>query len=170
MTNTNEHMPCPVCKGEVNGRSDKRYCSIKCKNKHHRIAFLLNKPMTDEKNRRLLRNLTLLEGIVTNENNFMTIHKSALIKLGFDTSSITGVEHQGKTTIFECYHFRYWIDRDGLVHVVRNAHISDYMPGFYERHVIDFPLDVRFDRRFRRELERRSRKRGKTSDFMELLE
>ena len=162
-------MPCPVCKGKVEGRTDKRYCSIKCKNKHHRIAFLLNKPMTDEQNRKLLRNLTLLEGILSNEQNAMKIHKASLIRQGFDMGSCTGVEIRGKTHIFSCYHFRYMLCEDGMLLVVRNQQISDYMPGFYERYEIDYPQGVRFDRKFRRELERKYGMRGRNgSDFPKL--
>ena len=156
MINQNEHMPCPVCLGKVEGRSDKRYCSVSCKTKHHRVAFRHNKPMTDEKNKRLLRNHTLLEGIMTNESNSMNIHQDSLIKRGFDIDSCTGVIKNGNMLIYECYGFRYWITNDGILHVVRNGYVSEYTPGFYERYEIDYPKDVRFDRRFRRALERKN--------------
>ena len=159
------HMPCPVCQGEVKGRSDKRYCSVKCKNRHHRIAFMLNKPMVEEQNRRLLRNLTLLEGIMSAGKNAMNIHKSTLIRRGFDMGSCTGTIDEGDFTIYNCYHFSYWVTKDGIIHVVRNGEVSDYMPGFYERYEIDYPQGVRFDRRFRRELERKNSRKFKKVIF-----
>ncbi len=151
----NEHMPCPVCLGEVEGRSDKRYCSTDCKNKHHRIAFQHTKTMVREQNGKLRRNLTLLEGILGEEHNAMNIHKDTLIARGFDMGSCTGFVTKGKTTIYSCYLYRYWVTDDGIVHVVKSEFVSDFMPGFYERYTIDYP-DVGFNRKFRRSLERKN--------------
>jgi endogenous inhibitor of DNA gyrase (YacG/DUF329 family) len=48
-----QHEACPECDSNVFGRSDKRFCSINCKNNHHNAARKKNKPLTLEINRQL---------------------------------------------------------------------------------------------------------------------
>ncbi len=154
---------CPVCSGTVVGRSDKIYCSVQCKNKHHRESRRLNTPLTREQNRKLLRNLTLLEGLMR-EAKFMHIHKDELIKRGFDLNSVTGVEIQGTRYRLKCYHFSYTLSPDGILHVTRHVKVQENRPGFYERYVCDPVLGASrptssLSRRERRQQERKFRQR-----------
>ena len=140
MISTNyQHEPCPVCKSAVHGRIDKRYCSTKCKNKHHNTSRRMNKPMTMEVNRQLLRNLTVLEGLLMDDSAFLRIHQTALVRLGFVVESVTGFQIKGRTVVHYCYHFAYTISNDGIVNVRRLDKVNTVLPGFYERWEIDFP-------------------------------
>lgn len=134
-----KQLNCPVCSGKVYGRTDKRYCSIKCKNEHHRIARKRSKPLVFELNRKLLRNLNILEGLLGRKSNFLRVHKSILIRHGFDLNSITGVQILNNSIRLECYHYSFTIDADGIVYVRRMKKLNTDMPGFFERWEIDFP-------------------------------
>jgi len=137
----NKHLPCPICYSKVTGRIDKRYCSIKCKNEHHNAARKMNKPMAYETNRKLMRNLTLLEGIMGAKGKFLHIHKAELIRRGFDPDVVTGFEIKGHAVRHICYHFSYTIDAQGVVHVRRHDKVGRVLPGFFERWEIDFPRE-----------------------------
>jgi predicted nucleic acid-binding Zn ribbon protein len=73
-----DHFRCPICGGPIQGRSDKRYCSQKCKNTHHYLARRNCKPLIVEKNKRLERNFVILEGLIQQWHPVLKIHKSEL--------------------------------------------------------------------------------------------
>ncbi|MBU2018387.1 MAG: hypothetical protein KJ941_01965 [Bacteroidetes bacterium] len=133
--------PCPVCNSPVHGRIDKRFCTLQCKNKHHYYSGRVNKPMTTEVNRRLIRNLTILEGIMQFNGNYMQVHQISLEKHGFNFESITGVQLDRSKIIYECYHFTYTLTKDRMVHIRRIKKSEGNVPGFYERWRIEFPED-----------------------------
>jgi hypothetical protein len=97
--------------------------------------------MTTEVNRRLIRNLTILEGIMQFDGNYLQLHQITLEKHGFNFESITGVQMIGSKIVYECYHFTYSVDRDRMVHIRRIQKSEGNIPGFYERWRIEFPKD-----------------------------
>ncbi|MEH6747218.1 MAG: hypothetical protein V7670_10305 [Maribacter arcticus] len=93
---------CPVCGTEVKGRSDKKYCSVKCKSIHQyeqrqeTEAFFLKVDRQLKINRKLLRRF--------NKSGFSTIRSSELISQGFDPKFFT---HYWKNKKGEVYLFVY---------------------------------------------------------------
>ncbi|SKB77430.1 hypothetical protein [Maribacter arcticus] len=93
---------CPVCGTEVKGRSDKKYCSVKCKSIHQyeqrqeTEAFFLKVDRQLKINRKLLRRF--------NKSGFTTIRSSELISQGFDPNFFT---HYWKNKKGEVYLFVY---------------------------------------------------------------
>tara|TARA_R110000823_G_scaffold233039_1_gene359396 strand:+ start:887 stop:1264 length:378 start_codon:yes stop_codon:yes gene_type:complete len=93
---------CPVCGTEVKGRSDKKYCSVKCKSIHQyeqrqeTEAFFLKVDRQLKINRKLLRRF--------NKSGFTTIRSSELISQGFDPKFFT---HYWKNKNGEVYLFVY---------------------------------------------------------------
>ena len=93
---------CPVCGTEVKGRSDKKYCSVKCKSIHQyeqrqeTEAFFLKVDRQLKINRKLLRRF--------NKSGFTTIRSSELISQGFDPNFFT---HYLKNKKGEVYLFVY---------------------------------------------------------------
>ena len=93
---------CPVCGTEVKGRSDKKYCSVKCKSIHQyeqrqeTEAFFLKVDRQLKINRKLLRRF--------NKSGFTTIRSSELISQGFDPKFFT---HYWKNKKGEVYLFVY---------------------------------------------------------------
>lgn len=93
---------CPVCGTLVTGRSDKLFCSTKCKSinqyenrqENERFFFKVDKKL--KVNRKLLRQY--------NKSGLSTIRKSELLKAGFDPKFFT---HYWKNQEGEVYLFVY---------------------------------------------------------------
>ncbi|MGB5499749.1 MAG: hypothetical protein WBM77_12545, partial [Maribacter sp.] len=83
---TNEKL-CPVCGILLKGRSDKKYCSVKCKsinqyeNRQETEAFYLKVDRQLRTNRKILKRY--------NKSGFTTLRKSELIAEGFDPKFFT---------------------------------------------------------------------------------
>lgn len=140
-----KHAPCPTCKGHITGRTDKRFCSIKCKNEHHRNARIQFKSRFHDMQKRLRRNLVVLEGILGPTAKGMNIHKDALFKFGFDIKLCTGSISKQEQNWFELGEYQYSINSNGIVTVERVQRVSSYMPGFFERWEIEFPQGMVVD-------------------------
>lgn len=82
---------CVTCQDEYHGRTDKRYCSVKCKNEHHKVARKHNEPFVDSFLTRLNRNLTVIRGLLNEAHNSLEVDKRTLVSLGFDLELITHV-------------------------------------------------------------------------------
>ena len=134
------HAPCPSCSGEVNGRSDKRFCEVKCKNKHHADARKLFAPRLKNTTKVQKRNIIILEGILGKTANRMKIHKDALFKVGFDLKTCSRSYLKGAKIIREIGEYQFELLKSGIIEVVRLVEISEFMPGFFERWEIDFPV------------------------------
>lgn len=86
---------CPVCGNTVRGRSDKKYCSIKCKSinqyekRQTEEAFFLKVERQLRINRKVLKRY--------NKSGYTTIRKSELTEQGFDSR----------------YHTHYWENQKG---------------------------------------------------------
>jgi len=137
------HAPCPTCSGVVVGRKDKRFCTIKCKNEHHRIARAQLKSRYHEIQKRIRRNFVVLEGIMGPTASAMNIHRDALFKFGFDMSTCSG-----STTIRDEHwsqlgDYKFKEGGTGIVTVERIRKLSVFMPGFFERWEIEFPAGMK---------------------------
>ena len=98
----NDKKKCPVCGSLVRGRSDKKFCSAKCKsiaqydNRQEKEAFYLQVDKQLKINRKILKRY--------NKSGFTTLQKSALLAEGFDPNFFT---HYWKTQKGEVYLFCY---------------------------------------------------------------
>jgi len=137
-----KHAPCPTCQGKVVGRRDKRFCSLKCKNEHHRVARQMLKSRFDELQNRLYRNLVVLEGTLGTKHNSMSIHQNTLFKIGFDLKANTGSYRKKNKTYFEVENYTYSFENNGNILVRRNHELSSFMPVFFRRWLIDFPAEL----------------------------
>jgi hypothetical protein len=134
------HAPCPVCSGEVSGRSDKRFCEVKCKNKHHKITRKHFKSRDQNTAKVQRRNIVLLEGILGKTAKKMRIHKDILFKYGFDINVCSRAFKRGSKFIYEISNYQFWMLSNGIIEVRRLIDVGEYMPGFFERWEIDFPI------------------------------
>ncbi|MDX1326529.1 MAG: hypothetical protein R3299_02410 [Arenibacter sp.] len=93
---------CPVCEGPVIGRSDKKFCSIKCRsinqyeNRQLTEAFFLKVDRQLKINRKILKKY--------NRSGFTTIRRSQLSDDGFNPTFFT---HYWKNSNGEVYLFVY---------------------------------------------------------------
>lgn len=140
-----KHAPCPTCSGIVTGRKDKRFCTIKCKNEHHRVARHQLKSRYHEIQKRIRRNLVVLEGILGPTADGMNIHKDALFKFGFDINTCCGSTIISDEYWLQLGDYQYKTDALGIVTVERTKKLSVFMPGFFERWEIEFPKGMKVD-------------------------
>jgi hypothetical protein len=134
-----KHAPCPTCLGKVVGRTDKVFCSVPCKNKHHSSARALVKSRLNELKERLRRNLVVLEGVVGRKGKKVELHRQALFKKGFDFQGFTSAYQKGRKLIFELGNYFFNFLSNGKVYVERVGELSENMPVFFRRWEIDFP-------------------------------
>lgn len=91
---------CPICKSVVKGRSDKIFCSVKCKsidqyeNRHKTEHFYLRVKKQLNINRKILKKY--------NKTGFTTLRQSQLISEGFNPKFFT---HYWKNKKGEVYLF-----------------------------------------------------------------
>jgi hypothetical protein len=151
-----KHEPCPVCTGEVIGRSDKIYCSVKCKNAHHRSVRLYFNTRFTTLEKRLRRNLVVLEGVLGTKRSAMSVHKNVLFKHGFELGTNTSSYRKGKRTIYEIENYMYIIDHKGILHIRRMVGLSDNMPVYFRRWKIEFPDDLECGEKLENEAQNQS--------------
>ncbi|MEL6636527.1 MAG: hypothetical protein AAFR05_07235 [Bacteroidota bacterium] len=96
---------CPICAKPIVGRSDKKFCSLACKNKFHHPAQNQQGNLVKTVNRFLLQNFQIMEGIFREEKkNKLMIPRMVLDQMGFHFNYCTGcyLNRQGKL-----YHYVY---------------------------------------------------------------
>ena len=95
---------CLICKTAFRGRSDKKFCSISCKNSYHLQLKKANESFTDQIDKMLHRNREILLEIMGKEGKQKIISKFEMEKKGFLFRYITGyyINTQGKQ-----YHYVY---------------------------------------------------------------
>ncbi|MCB0593468.1 MAG: hypothetical protein H6557_03795 [Lewinellaceae bacterium] len=89
---------CEHCSAPLAGRSDKRFCSVKCKNDFNTSRRRETRLETREVDRILHRNREIFQTIMGEKRNKMTIARLELIQMGFNFDYLTGVytNKQGK--------------------------------------------------------------------------
>jgi predicted nucleic acid-binding Zn ribbon protein len=97
-----DHKICPVCESPLKGRSDKKFCSTKCKSIHQyetrqeKEAFYLEVDRQLKTNRKILKTY--------NFRGFTTVRKELLIDDGFDPNFFS---HYWKNSKGDIYLFVY---------------------------------------------------------------
>jgi predicted nucleic acid-binding Zn ribbon protein len=93
---------CPSCNYPIQGRADKRFCSVECRNEHNnhknrdRNNFMRNVNFILRKNRQILEEL--------NPRGKTKIHKGQLLDQGFRFGYMTNIY---TTKAGKIYHFCY---------------------------------------------------------------
>lgn len=89
---SNSHRQCVICNKQLIGRSDKRFCDIKCKNYYHSEVRKSTRTITSETLKILSKNVIILYGILGEEKDSCLIDKLALERLGFHFNYVTDAE------------------------------------------------------------------------------
>ena len=114
---------CPICQSRVVGRSDKKFCSVKCKTYYHQRLRLVTKTAAAAIDKILHRNRSILLEVMGKHNMRMTIPKLELAKRKFNFQHITHyhINHKGKTYHF-VYDFAWMTFSDDEVLIVRKKY------------------------------------------------
>lgn len=95
---------CPVCEIELVGRTDKKYCSLKCKSAHQYQKRKSEEDLYYKIDKQLKVNRKLLKSY--NKSGLSTIRKEKLTAEGFDSKYFTHYwkNPKGQVYLF-CYEF-----------------------------------------------------------------
>lgn len=107
---------CPICKNQIKGRSDKRFCSRSCKNYYHQKLLAINTKSTRKIDKILHRNRVILLELMGKHQKELRITRLELDKLKFNFNYFTSrtVNKQSKAYI-HIYDFRYMLFSDANV-------------------------------------------------------
>ena len=140
---------CPCCLKLVIGRSDKIFCTIKCKNIHHNAARSQLNRQFKRTQKMIQRNLIVLEGILGTKNNQMTIHRDTLFKYGFNLDVCTSVLVHNQKITYRLGNYSYAVNSNGIVRVKRSGNSLDEFDVFFNRWAKDFPYGDKLSPDFR---------------------
>ncbi len=82
---------CLNCGKKLQGRSDKKYCSLECKNSFNAARRQETRSVTRDVDRILHRNREIIETIMGENRNKMVIPRLELTNMGFNFDYITGI-------------------------------------------------------------------------------
>ena len=91
---------CLVCKNFIRGRTDKKFCNLRCKNKYHQIMRLKNRQQTWRIDQFLHRNRTIMIELFRKTDDLkIFVPKTLLYKMGFKFDYYSGsyINNKGKT-------------------------------------------------------------------------
>jgi len=117
---------CPVCEALIKGRTDKTFCSVKCKSIHQYERRKKGETFFFEVDRQLKINRRILRKY--NASGYTTIEKSVLIDQGFNPNYFT---HYWKNSKNDVYLFVYEFGFIKVKKSVKNKYLlviwQDYM-------------------------------------------
>jgi len=140
---------CPCCSQLVIGRSDKVFCTIKCKNIHHNAARSQLNRQFKRSQKMIQRNLVVLEGILGPKSRQMTIHRDTLFKYGFNLDICTSVTVKNQKITYFIGNYTYTLQSNGIVKVKRIVESVEEYDLFFNRWEKDFPYEDRVQVNYR---------------------
>ena len=115
---------CPICKKSVSGRSDKRFCSVKCKSTYHSKLRKHTESATDQVDTLLHHNRSILFELMGRSQTKKKISRLLLDKKKFNYNYITGFHINTKNkTIHHVYDYSWAIFSDQEVLIMKNRSV-----------------------------------------------
>lgn len=118
---------CIVCEKEMKGRSDKKFCSIQCKNHYHRDLRQGMRPIVKEVDKILHRNYAILTELRRERKEVkLMIPKLELEKRGFKFNYYTGSYlNAQKKTYYYVYDFQ-WMEFSTQQVMILKSNLEEY--------------------------------------------
>lgn len=111
---------CPICKNQVKGRSDKQFCSLKCKTYYHRRLAAVNQTATKKIDKILHRNRSILLELMGKKQKELRTSRLELDKRKFNFNYFTSRTINSKSKeYFHIYDFRYMLFSDANIIVYK---------------------------------------------------
>lgn len=111
---------CRICKKTISGRSDKQFCSSKCKSYYHNTLKKVTLSATAAVDAILHRNRSILLEVMGKNAHQKTMPQSVLEKKKFSFTYCTGIYENAKgKRYYNLYDFAYMKFSDGRVLIVR---------------------------------------------------
>ena len=107
---------CLECGNEFHGRSDKRFCSIGCKNAYNNRRAKSLREYRNSIMKSISRNYEILEMLL--REKISTISLDEIGRLGFELECVTG-HRAGKHNEYACYDIRYFRSETKIFNIHR---------------------------------------------------
>ena len=100
---------CPMCRNEVKGRSDKRFCSVNCKSNYHKCLSAVTKSATSTIDKILHRNRSILLEVMGKNKKQIRIPILTLEKKKFQFNYVTKYTINSKGKIYNYVYDFAWM-------------------------------------------------------------
>ena len=111
---------CKICKTKLKGRSDKIFCSIRCKSYYHQKLSSVTNDATQRIDKILHRNRSILLEIMGKNKHQIQIDKIVLDRKKLNYTYVTGYYLNSKNKIYNyVYDFAWMIFGTNKIHVYR---------------------------------------------------
>lgn len=116
-----EYKNCLECQHKLVGRSDKKFCSDYCRNKHNNKRYAKSFSEINHINKILKKNFIILKDIYEQKKHSVSLKE--LIVLGFNCSYFTSIEKEKKYNYFFCYNYGFKLTEDQVWVIKKNHHL-----------------------------------------------
>jgi hypothetical protein len=124
---------CVICDKKLIGRSDKRFCNIKCKNKYHSELRASKKTFSQDVFKLILNNHRILADLLGPKNQRYQIKKIVLQRKGFDVDTITSAKIVDNEIIYQVLDFTWKNTKNNLIEVEYNPNEQTISPYVFKR-------------------------------------
>lgn len=132
-TTPSSHRQCVICNKQLFGRSDKRFCDIKCKNYYHSEVRKSVKTISSETIKIITKNAVILEGIMGEKQNACLIDQLALERLGFRFGYVTDAEQKFGMIYYCVFGFNYRFIKQKRIEITIDKKLSNISPFIFKR-------------------------------------
>lgn len=105
-----ETKKCKVCAKIIRGRSDKKYCSIGCKNSYHKDIRFATKKAAKQIDGYLKRNYKVLMEILGRNKTQIKVHRNLLAQKGFRPKYHTHYYINSKNKMYHYIYDLAWME------------------------------------------------------------
>lgn len=101
---------CLECQAKLVGRTDKKFCSDYCRNKHNNRRYAKSYAEINHINKILKKNFIILKDLY--DKNLQTINLKEMIIMGFNCSYFTSIEKEENHNYFFCYTYGFKLNEE----------------------------------------------------------
>ncbi|MBQ4288104.1 MAG: hypothetical protein IJM41_07075 [Bacteroidales bacterium] len=112
----------------VNGRPDKLFCCVRCKNAWHNAKQWMQKNRKEKVISRLLKNYEILTTLI--RLNKDSIEFPDLIEMGYNPDYVTGYRKQGRKSVCSCFEIRYFQTPSRISGLRKGGILSEEEPPY----------------------------------------
>lgn len=124
---------CVVCDSKLHGRSDKVFCTPKCKNNYHSAIRKTAKTVSLETMKVLFKNYQILSSLKSKNCTKYQINRLVLQRKGFDFDTITGMETNKFGIKLKLFDFSWYFSHHNTMVIYFDNEQSHISPFVYKR-------------------------------------
>jgi|GEM_PF-362010 len=141
---------CAVCNRQLEGRSDKIYCDIKCKNHYHGQKRREIKNVYEVYGRIAYNNAEILSSLMNESNDSLEISELELQRIGFNFQNVSSWECRNGVYIFKIFNYSWYYKdkKQNTVIISKDNAVTDVSPFMFKRWSTRYPFDTFNDNHF----------------------